>query len=187
MKLPILLHFQILSDCLIRRHLRSPTWSELGTHDHPGSARLIFYPKGHTYGCRTPDFLNSIRCKPGYWTKRFIMLSPYMLLVFGKAQEGTYVLPIGCAVHQNRKIQILSICLTRRHLRSPTWSELGTHDHSCSARLIFYPEGHTYGCRTLDFLNSNRRKSGTGRKESLYCPPIFSLFLGRLKKPRMCC
>ena len=140
--------------------MRSPTWSELGTHDHPGSVRLIFYPEGHTYGCRTPDFWNSNRGKSGYWTKRFIMLSPYMLLVFGKAQEGTYVLPIGCAVHQNRKIQILSICLTRRHLRSPTWSELGTRDHPGSARLIFYPEGHTYGCRTPDFLNSIRCKPG---------------------------
>ena len=115
------------------------------------------------------------------------MLSHYMLLVFWKAQEGTYVLPIGCAVNQNRKIQILSICLTRRHLRSPTWSELGTRDHPGSARLIFYPEGHTYGCRTLDFLNSNRRKSGTGRKGSSCCPNTCFLFLGRLKKARMCC
>jgi len=83
--------------------------------------------------------------------------------------------------------QILSDCLIRRHLRSPTWSELGTHDHPSSAWLIFYPEGHTYGCRTLDFLNSNRRKSGTGRKGSSCCPNTCFLFLGRLKKARMCC
>ena len=92
LKLPILLHFQILSDCLIRRHLRSPTWSELGTHDHPSSAWLIFYPEGHTYGCRTLDFLNSNRRKSGYWTEGVIILSPYILIVLGKAQEATYVL-----------------------------------------------------------------------------------------------
>ena len=34
------------------------------------------------------------------------MLSPYMLIVLGKAQEGTYVLLIGCAVHQNRIIPL---------------------------------------------------------------------------------
>ena len=34
------------------------------------------------------------------------MLSPYMLIVLGKAQEGTYVLLIGCAVHQNRRIPL---------------------------------------------------------------------------------
>ena len=36
------------------------------------------------------------------------MLSPYMLIVLGKAQEGTYVLLIGCAVHQNRRIPLAS-------------------------------------------------------------------------------
>ena len=34
------------------------------------------------------------------------MLSPYMLIVLGKAQEGTYVLLIGCAVHQNQIIPL---------------------------------------------------------------------------------
>ena len=36
------------------------------------------------------------------------MLSPYMLIVLGKAQEGTYVLLIGYAVHQNRIIPLAS-------------------------------------------------------------------------------
>ena len=36
------------------------------------------------------------------------MLSPYMLIVLGKAQEGTYVLLIGCAVHQNRIIPLVT-------------------------------------------------------------------------------
>ena len=83
--------------------------------------------------------------------------------------------------------QMLSDCLIRRHLRSPTWSVLGTHYHPGSVRLIFYPFGHTYGCRTPDFWNSNRRKSGAGQKGSSCCRPTCSLFLGRLKKARMCC
>ena len=34
------------------------------------------------------------------------MLSPNMLIFLGKAQEGTYVLLIGCAVDQNRRIPL---------------------------------------------------------------------------------
>ena len=137
------------------------------TNHHPSN----YFPAAHA-----PGYPQPARCLS--WSVCWSCGYPGGLVLNPKLQ-----LKLPILLH----FQILSNCVIRRHLCSPTWSELGTHNHSCSVRLIFYPEGHTYGCRTLDFLNSNRRKSGTGRKESLYCPPIFSLFLGRLKKPRMCC
>ena len=106
--------------------------------------------------------------------------------------QGDQVYPtptkFGCAkylligqTHKIRKWSKIGI------LRSPTWSELGKLDHPGSARSIFCPVGHTYGCRRQVPGIQMVVNHDTGQKESLYCPPIFSLFLGRLKKPRMCC
>ena len=72
-------------------------------------------------------------------------------------------------------------------LRSPTWSELGTLDHPGSTRSIFCPVGHTYGCRRQVPGIHMVVNHDTGQNELSCCPPICPLFLGRLKKIRMCC
>ncbi len=187
LKLPISLHFQILSDCLIRRHLRSPTWSELGTHDHPSSAWLIFYPEGHTYGCRTLDFLNSNRRKSGTGRKGSSCCPNTCFLFLGRLKKARMCCPSDVLLTKTEKYRycrfalqggICAVQLGRSWVHTIT---LAPHGWSSTPKGI-----HTDAARRISWIQLGVNQD-TGQKELLCCPPTCSLFLGRLKKPRMCC